>query len=596
VHHSNLILTLTGGLSAALILGYITHRLGLSPIVGYLIAGFAVGPHTPGFVADRAQAEQLAEIGVVLLMFGVGLHFDPKDLLAVRRAAIPGAMLASSMAALCGAVAGRLFLWSWPASIMFGIALSVASTVVLTRILADNNDLHTRTGRISVGWLVVEDLMTVLILVMLPAVFGQSHAGGGDIAWALFAAIAKLAILIAFTFLIAGRLIPRLLNSVARTHSRELFTLSVLALALGIAVAADYGFGASMALGSFLAGMVVGRSEFGLRAASEAMPMRDAFAVLFFVSVGMLFDPGQLVQRPVLALSTVAVVLLVKPIVAFLFVTGLGLGTRTGLGVAVSLAQIGEFTFLLTAVAQPLGILAGGATEALVTASIVSISVNPLYYKLVKPLENWLRRHPGLWRRMNRAGAHPVAFAGSFDGVVASGPRALVVGYGPIGAMVVRLLTEREVQCTVIELNLDTVRRLRDSGVEAVYGDANQREILEQAGVIEAAALILTAPGGPETGETIRISRDLNPRIRVLARASYVDETAAMRLAGADRVFSGEGEVAMAMCEFMLLQLGSTEEQMDRERERVRSSLFPIGGAGKPDSDLFAFRGKHERG
>jgi monovalent cation:H+ antiporter-2, CPA2 family len=581
VHHSNLILTLTGGLTVALILGYITHRLGLSPIVGYLIAGFVVGPHTPGFVADQAQAEQLAEIGVVLLLFGVGLHFDPKDLWAVRGVALPGAICAGTLAAACGACVGRLLQWSWPASIMFGLSLSVASTVVLTRILGDNDDLQSRTGRISVGWLVVEDLMTVLILVMLPAIFGSRHGGAGAMTWSLIAAVAKLGILIAFTFLVAGRLIPRLLNSVAHTHSRELFTLSVLVLALGIAVGADYGFGASMALGSFLAGMVVGRSEFGLRAASEAMPMRDAFAVLFFVSVGMLFDPGQLVQRPVLAFSTLAIVLLVKPLAAFVFLTSMGLGSRTGLGVAVSLAQIGEFTFLLTGVGKRLGVLSEGATEALVTASIVSISLNPLYYKLVKPLENWLHRHPALWRPLNRAGAHPTVLSGAFDAAGAGNPRAVVVGYGPIGAMVARLLKERDIQPTVIEINLETVRSLRAAGVEAVYGDANQREILERAGVAQATTLILTAPGGPQTAEMIRIARTLNPRIRVLARASYLDETAGMRLAGADRVFSGEGEVALAMCEYMLLQLGATDEQMDREREHVRSSLFPAGGTGK---------------
>ena len=578
MHQSSLILTLAGGFTAALILGYLTHRLGLSPIVGYLIAGFVVGPHTPGFVADRAQAEQLAEIGVVLLLFGVGLHFKPKDLLSVRRAAIPGALCASAVAAACGTGIGRLFLWSWPGSIMFGLALSVASTVVLTRVLADNDDLHTGSGRLAVGWLVVEDLVTVLILVMLPAIFGKASAGAPAIALSLTIAVVKLAVLIAFTFLVAGRLIPRILAGVARTHSRELFTLSVLVLALGIAVAADYGFGASMALGSFLAGMVVGQSEFGLRAASEAMPMRDAFAVLFFVSVGMLFDPGQLVQRPLLALSTLAIILLIKPFAAFVLVSSMGLGSRTGLGVAISLAQIGEFTFVLTGVAKPLGILPEGATEALVTASIASISLNPLYYKLVKPIERWLRRHPRLWRPLNRAGAPTISLTDGAEKPVPYGPRAVLVGYGPIGETVARLLTEREIAYTVIELNLDTVRSLRDMGVDAIYGDANLRETLEQAGVAQAVTMILTAPGGPETAEMIRIARSLNPQIRVLARASYVDESAGMRLAGADRVFSGEGEVALAMCEYILLQLGSTYEQMDREREQVRSHLFPPVG------------------
>ena len=573
MHSSDLILTLTAGLGAALILGYASQRVGLSPLVGYLLAGLAVGPHTPGFVANRAQAEQLAAIGVVLLMFGVGLRFQPKDLWAVRRVVIPGALCASAVAAACGAYAGRVFLWSWPSSIVFGLALSVASTVVLTRVLADNGDLHTRTGRISVGWLVVEDLMTVLILVAMPAVFGRAPDGASAIGLTLLASAVKLGILVALTFLVAGRLIPLFLAKIALTHSRELFTLGVLVLALGIAVAADYGLGASMALGSFLAGMVVGRSEFGLRAASDAIPMRDAFAVLFFVSIGMLFDAEQLVRHPALALSTLAIVLLVKPAVAFVFVTSLGLGSRTGLGVALSLSQIGEFTFLMTGVAAPLGVLPEGATEALVAASIFSISLNPLSYKLVKPAENWLHRRPKLWRLLNRAAGR----AADMDGRDTSGakePRAVVVGYGPIGAMVVRLLREQQIAPTVIELNLETVRSLRGTGVAAIYGDANQRSILESAGVAGALSLILTAPGTAESAEMIRNARSLNPGIRVLARASYLDESTGMRLAGADRVFSGEGEVAMAMCEYLLLQLGATSEQMDRERERVRSRLF----------------------
>jgi CPA2 family monovalent cation:H+ antiporter-2 len=579
MHTSDLILTLTGGLSAALVLGYLTHKLGLSPIVGYLIAGIVVGPHTPGFVADRAQAEQLAEVGVVLLMFGVGLHFQPKDLIAVRHVAVWGALFQSAMATLCGALTGHLFGWSWPSSIVFGLALSVASTVVLTRVLADHGDLHTRTGRISIGWLVVEDLFTVLFLVMLPAMFGRGAGSMGAVWWALVLALVKLGVLVAFTFLIAGRLIPRFLGGIARTHSRELFTLAVLALALGVSVLAAHGFGASMALGSFLAGMVVGRSEFSLRAASEALPMRDAFAVLFFISVGLLFDPAQLVQRPVLALSTTLIVLLVKPLAAFVFVVLLGYGSRTGLGVAVALAQIGEFTFLLTGVAQILGILPAGASEALVTASIVSISVNPLLYKAVKPLEAWLSRHPKAWHALNRSGAHTAQYAESVeDGENVQ--HAVVVGYGPIGAMVVRLLREWDVRPTVIEMNLETVRKLRAEGSDVVYGDANQRETLESAGVAHAAALILSAPGNAEAAEMIRTARTLNPNIRVLARASFLDDTAGMRLAGADRVFSGEGEVAMAMCEYLLLQLGATGEQMDRERERVRASVFArTGGA-----------------
>jgi len=574
VHHSELILTLTGGLTAALVLGYLAQRINLSPIVGYLIAGFAIGPRTPGFVADRAQAGQLADIGVVLLLFGVGLHFQPKDLLAVRRIAGPGALWASGCAAACGAAVGHAFGWDWPGSILFGLALSFASTIVLTRALADHGDLQKNTGRISVGWLVVEDLLAVLVVILLPAVFGHAAQGKANLAGPLFIAIAKLAVFIALTFMVAGRLIPRFLTGVARTHSRELFTLSVLVLALDIAVAADYGFGASMALGSFLAGMVVGGSGFGLRAASEALPMRDAFAVLFFVSVGMLFDPGQLLQRPALALSALAIVLLVKPLAACAFLIVRGCGSRTALGVGLSLSQIGEFTFLLTAAAKPLDVLPAGAAEALVTVAIVSISLNPFYYRLAQPAENWLHAHPRLWRLLNRGSAGPTVASGAPE----AGPRAVVIGYGPIGAMVTRLLKEHEIAPTIIELNLDTVRRLRAAGIDAVYGDANQSEVLERAGTGQAAALILTAPGGPETAEMIRIARGLNAEIQVFARASYLDESAKMRLAGADGVFSGEGEVAMAMCEHMLLQFGYTGEQMDRERERVRARLFAAPG------------------
>ena len=298
--HLDLILTLTSGLAAALLLGYVTHRMGLSPIVGYLLAGVVVGPNTPGFVANRELAEQLAEIGVILLMFGVGLHFHFKELLAVRRVAIPGAIGQSLVATLLGCLLAVAVGWGWSAGVVFGLAISVASTVVLLRVLADNNDLHTPTGHIAVGWLVVEDLFTVLVLVLLPVLFQPGAADPAGIGIALAWSVVKIVALIAFVFYVGGRAIPWLLNRVAATRSRELFTLTVLVMALGIAVGAAKLFGVSMALGAFLAGMVVGRSDFSSRAASEALPMRDAFAVLFFVSVGMLFDPAFLLTSPIL--------------------------------------------------------------------------------------------------------------------------------------------------------------------------------------------------------------------------------------------------------------------------------------------------------
>ncbi|MGE5646078.1 MAG: cation:proton antiporter [Acidobacteriota bacterium] len=564
MHNVDLILTLTGGLCAALVFGYVTHRLGLSPIVGYLLAGVAVGPYTPGFIADRGLADQLAEIGVILLMFGVGLHFHLKDLLAVRRVALTGAVCQSLAATALGAVVTHFLGWSWPAGIVFGLALSVASTVVLTRVLSDNDDLHTPTGRISIGWLVVEDIFTVLILVLLPALFGPHTRAAGNLPAALAIAVLKLAALAAFTLFVGGKLIPRLLAAVAATHSRELFTLTVLALALGIAFASAYIFGASMALGAFLAGMVVGQSEFSFRAASEALPMRDAFAVLFFVSVGMLFAPNQLLHSWPLVALTLAIILLGKPIAAFSIVMLLGHGIRSALGAGVALAQIGEFSFILAASGKQLGILPKEGTDALVAASIVSITLNPLLYRLVGPAERRLAR-------FNRVrAAAPLEFAKE-----APQHRAVVVGYGPVGETLCRLLREREIEPTIIELNLDTVHRLSAEGKKVVYGDASREDVLASAGISGAGSLFLTAPGGSsQTAETIRAARRLNPGIRVLARAAYVGSMPGIREAGADEVFSGEGEVALAMTEYILVQLGATPEQMDRERVRVRAELF----------------------
>ncbi|RPI19967.1 MAG: sodium:proton exchanger, partial [Acidobacteriales bacterium] len=304
----NLIVTLAGGLIGALALGYLTHRLGWSPIVGYLIAGVLVGPHTPGFVADRHMAEQLAEVGVILLMFGVGLHFHLKDLLAVRRIAMAGALAQSAVATALGAAAFHAFGWSWAQGVVFGLALSVASTVVLVRVLSDNGELQSPTGRIAIGWLVMEDIFTVFVLVLLPVMFSAlAGPGSRGLTMAVVVAAVKLALFIGFTLFAGNRLIPWLLNKVADTHSRELFTLSVLAVALGIAVSSAYFFGVSMALGAFLAGMVVGQSEFSARAGAEALPLRDAFAVMFFLSVGMLFDPRQAFESPGLIAVTLAI-------------------------------------------------------------------------------------------------------------------------------------------------------------------------------------------------------------------------------------------------------------------------------------------------
>ena len=386
--------------AAALVLGYATQRLGLSPLVGYLLAGIVVGPNTPGFIANHEIAQQLAEIGVVLLMFGVGLHFDLKELLAVRRVALPGAVAQSLAATALGAVAlvGLGSAGGWAGGVVYGLALSVASTVVLTRVMADHDELHTPAGHVAVGWTIVEDLLTVLMLVLLPAIFaGQGNVSPGGLPLAVGIALLKVALLFLITFLLGGRFIPWLLRQVAATRSRELFTLTILVVALGIAYGSSRLFGVSMGLGAFLAGMIVGRSDFSLRAASEALPMRDAFAVLFFVSVGMLFDFRAVLETPWLALATVVIIVAGKPLVSLGLVLALGQPMRTALSVALSLGQIGEFSFILAAMGNALGVLPHGATSVLVAASIVSIAVSPLLHRLTGPLTSWTRRMPRLF-------------------------------------------------------------------------------------------------------------------------------------------------------------------------------------------------------
>jgi CPA2 family monovalent cation:H+ antiporter-2 len=578
VHNLDLIPTLTGGLTAALVLGYITHRLGLSPIVGYLLAGLVVGPNTPGFVANRELAEQLAEIGVILLMFGVGLHFHLKDLLAVRRIAIPGAVAQSVVATVLGALAGWSVGYSWGAGIIFGLAISVASTVVLTRVLADNNDMHTPVGHIAVGWLVVEDLFTVIVLVLLPALFGEGATGFGGILIALVIAAIKLGALIGLTFVVGDRLIPLLLGKIAATRSRELFTLTVLVMALGIAVGSAKLFGVSMALGAFLAGMVVGRSEFSLRAATEALPMRDAFAVLFFVSVGMLFDPSALLASPLVVILTLGIVLIGKPLAAICIVLFLGYPVRVGLAVSLALAQIGEFSFILASVGKELHIFNDQATNTLVAAAIVSISLNPLLYRLVNPIEAWASRQPKLWRWLNSRVVQPQADAGGatkkLDPSTDSRHRAVVAGYGPVGRTVSRLLRENGITPCIIEMNIETVRQLKKDGIEAIYGDAVHRETLLLAGVDRAGTLILSVAGIPGTEDVIRQARELNPGIKILVRSNYLREVPPLLLAGASEVSSGEGEVALSMAVAMLRDLGATPDQIDRERARVQDDLF----------------------
>jgi CPA2 family monovalent cation:H+ antiporter-2 len=517
VHDLDLILTLAGGFTAALIFGYFTQRAGLSPIVGYLLAGTLVGPHTPGFVANAEIAEQLAEVGVILLMFGVGLQFHIEELLAVRRVAIPGAIAQSAVATALGAVIAHSFGWSWSAGLVFGMALAVASTVVLIRVLADHRDLHTPTGHIAVGWLVVEDVFTVLALVLLPVLFAEGSSEQ-SVGVAVGITALKVAALVGFTSVVGTRVIPYVLDHIADTGSRELFTLTVLTLALGIAVGSAAVFGVSMALGAFLAGLVVGRSDYSLRAASEALPMRDAFAVLFFVAVGMLLSPMYLLEAPGLILATLSVVMIGKPLIALIIVRLLGYPFKVALSIAVALSQIGEFSFILSSLGRELNILPPEATNTLVAASIVSIVLNPILYRSVPRIEKWAVGHPRLWKLLNpplRDGT-----TGRAERKVDPSTRAVVIGYGPTGRTVVRLLRDNGIEPVVIELNMDSVRELRNKGIEAVYGDTTKRDTLEAAGVAHAGTVILTSAGMGDAAEVIRMARELNPKVQVLARAA----------------------------------------------------------------------------
>jgi len=565
MQHIDLILTITGGIAAAALLGYIALRLNVSPLVGYLLAGVVVGPHTPGFVADHTLAEQLAEIGVVLLMFGVGLQFHVEELIAVRRLAVPGAVLQSLVATLLGMALGMSLGWGWQGSLVFGLALSVASTVVLTRVLSDRGELHTRVGRIAVGWLVVEDIFTVIVLVLLPELLGAESPGGTTLLATVLLVLVKIATLVGVTLIGGGRIVPWILEKVAETRSRELFTLTVLVLALGVAVLAAKGFGVSMALGAFLAGMVVGRSEFSLRAAVEALPMRDAFAVLFFVSSGMLFDPAKVWQSPVALLGTAAVVLCAKPLSALLMLRWLGQSTVVGLPVGMSLGQIGEFSFILAGVGRSLGVLPEAAHQSLVAVAMLSMAVNP-----------WLMTLAHGWVRRLADAQNSEVLDRTFvdlDGLPQTEERTIVIGYGPVGRSIVRLLRDNGIEPIVIEFNLTTVRTLQQQGVRAVYGNAQQTGVLEAAGITGVRNLIVSARNVEGLAGIVKRARELNPELRVLVRGDYVSDVPALRLAGASHVVTDECEVALGFVECILRHLGATAEQVDRERDRVRSQL-----------------------
>lgn len=577
MHDIDLITTLAGGLGVALVFGYITFRMGLSPIVGYLVAGIAVGPNTPGFVANGPIATQMAELGVILLMFGVGLHFDLNELSRVRRVAIPGALIQSFIATALGMIAALVFGWSFKSALIFGVAVSFASTVVVTRVLSDVDEMQTPVGSIAIGWLIVQDLIAVLFLVLMPAFADGNSLGLFSILTLVAVAVIKIAAVGFVIVIVGGRVVPKVLRHVAATHSRELFTLSILVIALGIAVGSARFFGVSMALGAFLAGIVVGQSDFSLRAASDALPMRDAFAVLFFVSVGMLFDPVVLYESPWLVLWTLTIVMVATPAVAVTIILVLGYPIPMAMKIAMSLSQIGEFSFILTNLGIQLDILPKGAIHVLVAVSIVSISLAPVMQFFAEPLAKqicrmrWGRdlatmRKPFTMSKMTENSTSIVSVEAEY--------RAVIVGFGPVGQTVARLLHENGIVPTIVELNHETIAAIRECGYSAVLGDASIPETLSHAGIQHSVSLILSASTIRNAQEIIRFARFLNPQIKVIVRSIYLKERKSLLECGADTVFAGEGEVALAMAEFILRDLGATAEQIDRERGKMRSDLF----------------------
>ena len=562
-----MIFTLVIGLALAFVLGMLAQQLKLSPLVGYLVAGMLAAQDWWGHPVDAHVVEEFSHIGVVLLLFGVGLHFHFKDLLAVRKVAVPGAVTCSLLWTgigalvyhLCGGAGG------WVAAGIFGMCVCVSSTVVLTRVLEDNKMLQTPAGHTALGWLVVEDLFTIILLVLMPVMFGNDA-----LLPALGGMAVKLTLLVLIVVLLGKRVITKVLTYVARKGSDELFTLGILVIALGIAVLSSYVFNASMEFGAFLSGMVVGQSKFASRAASDALPMRDAFAVLFFVSVGMGFNLSGLIEYWPLALGTTAYVLLIKPVTGYVVIRLLRRPPRLGAVVGGALAQIGEFSFILaTLAASTYGVLPLYAANVITGAAIISITLNAALFRYVPKLIHALEKNAPVSADAGRHVPEPSE----------NRHRVIVVGYGPSGEIMTELLQKYDIEVVVLEMNIDTVMRLTQLGIPALHGDARLRHILKLAGAEHAQAIMITAAAAPSKAIT-SAARSLNPKIEVMAYTSYMRQAQELRVNGS-QVFSGEEEVALSMFTAILRNLGATEEQIGRERVATRRRL-----AGLPPLEL----------
>lgn len=516
MYNLKIVFILTIGFTLASILGYLSQRAKLSPLLGYLIAGYLIGPYSPGFVADMVVSEQLAEIGVILMMFGVGMHFKWQDLVHVKNIAIPGAIGQTIATTVLGTALIYYFGWSIQSGIIIGLSIGVASTVILVRVLSDNQIIQTREGHIAVGWLIVEDIITVIVLLLMPIVatpFGKENTSFFDIISTVLLFSVKFLLLIFLIFTIGHKCVKYILFNVARTRSQELFTLTILALIFAIAAGSAFAFGTSIALGAFIAGMMIGQTDVRYQAFANALPLKDVFVVIFFLSVGMIFNPHIILEEFPLFISILGIILLIKPLIAFLIVKLLRYPFRTALTVSIALAQIGEFSFILSEEAMRLNLLPDEGYDIIVACAIVSISLNPILFKRIDWICSFIKK------KFPHLKIHPNEKRG-----LKNTPKAIVVGFGPIGQNVTSSLEKIGYDPTIIDENVDTVAQLGKSDHRAVYGDAATPNILEAAHVENASLLAITIPDIATTINIINLAQQLNPKIQILARVDYFND------------------------------------------------------------------------
>jgi len=569
-HSFELITTIAAGFGLALIFGFIAERLKTPALVGYLLAGIALGPATPGFVANIGIASQLSEIGIMLLMFGVGLHFSLNDLLAVKRIALPGAVVQMAVATILGMALADSWGWSLGAGLVLGLSLSCASTVVLLKALESRGLLETMNGQIAVGWLIVEDLVTVLILVLLPSfatMLGGSN-GTESATSSLWLTVGHTLLLvaafIALMLVVGHRVLPWLLWQVARTGSRELFTLSVVAFAICIAYGAAALFNVSFALGAFFAGMVMRESEFSHRAAEESLPLRDAFAVLFFVSVGMLFDPTILINEPTHVLAVVAIITVGKSMAAMLLVLLLRYPLNTALTVAASLGQIGEFSFILAGLGLSLGLMSSEGMSLVLAGALISIAFNPIAFAAVVPIRNWILKYSAVARKYENRDDPFAELPMSTERKFLQG-QVVIVGYSHVGQCIANALNEKDIPYIIAEQNRERVQDLRKQGKNAVSGDATEPSVLIQAHITDAAMLVVATSDPLNIRQMIDTARTLNPSIEIVLCTRSEDETKLLRKDEIGTVFFGEEELAKSMTHHILDRFNAKSESTHKK-------------------------------